>query len=299
MRGHIQKRATWQITVDLGLQPLQRCPACRKRYWTRDGRLPCCPKCGGPLEDDLARRQEFHSGFATKKQAEAELATLLASIAGGTHIEASRLSVKDFLCEHWLPAVRPTIRPTTFLSYQGHVENYLVPELGRILLKELSPAQLNALYRRLLTEPRMKWTTRCPKKLARPSAPLAPATVRRIHATLHRALRDAVRWNLTNRNAADGADPPRAVGCTGARTQTWSRSELQRFLASERLSWLYPLWVLFLTTGLRRGEALGLRWQDVDLSAGTIAVRQTRVQLNYQTVVSTPKTQKGKRLLAL
>jgi len=55
MRGHIRKRATWQITVDFGMQPLQRCPACRKRYWTRDGRLPGCPKCGGLLEEDLAR----------------------------------------------------------------------------------------------------------------------------------------------------------------------------------------------------------------------------------------------------
>ena len=67
MRGHIKKRSTWQFTVDLGLQPLQRCPACRKRYWTRDGRLTCCPKCGGPLEEGMARRQEFHSGYATKK----------------------------------------------------------------------------------------------------------------------------------------------------------------------------------------------------------------------------------------
>ena len=253
MRGHIRKRATWQITVDLGMQPLQRCPACRKRYWTRDGRLACCPKCGGLLEDDQARRQEFHSGFATKKEAETELAKLLGAIAGGTHIQSSRLTVKDFLCEHWLPAIRPTIRPTTLLSYQGHVENYLVPELGLTPLKELSPAQLNAFYRRLLTEPRRKWTTRSPKKLAKESRPLAPATVRRIHATLHRALRDAVRWNLAPRNPADGADPPRAAGCTGARVKTWSRPELQKFLESERQSRLYPLWVLLLTTGLRRG----------------------------------------------
>ena len=299
MRGHIRKRATWQITVDLGMQPLQRCPACRKRYWTRDGRLTCCPKCGGLLQEDQARRQEFHSGFATKKEAETELAKLLGAIAGGTHIQSSRLTVKDFLTDHWLPAIRPTIRPTTFLSYESHIKNYLAPEFGRIPLQELSPAHVNALYRRLLAEPRKTWTTIDPKKLAKESRPLAPATVRRIHATLHRALRDAVRWNLTSRNPADGADPPRAAGCAGARVKTWSRPELQRFLESERQSRLYPLWVLLLTTGLRRGEALGLRWQDVDLSAGTIAIRQTRVQLNYQTVISTPKTQKGKRLVAL
>ena len=93
MRGSIKKRSTWQFTVDLGLQPLQRCPACRKRYWTRDGRLKCCPKCQGPLQDSLERRQEFHSGYLTKKEAETELAKVAGAIATGTHIETSRLLV--------------------------------------------------------------------------------------------------------------------------------------------------------------------------------------------------------------
>ena len=83
MRGHIKKRSTWQFTADLGLQPLQlqRCPACRKRYWTKDGRLKHCPRCQGPMEDDLQRRQEFRSGFLTRREAETELAKVVAAIA--------------------------------------------------------------------------------------------------------------------------------------------------------------------------------------------------------------------------
>ena len=92
---------------------------------------------------------------------------------------------------------------------------------------------------------------------------------------------------------------PRAVGCAGAQVNVWSKTDLKTFLQSELESRLYPLWVLLLTTGMRRGEAMGLRWQDVDLDAGTIAIRQTRVQLGYEAVVSTPKTQKGRRLVAL
>ena len=111
MRGHIKKRSTWQFTIDLGLQPLQRCPACRKRYWTKDGKLKRCPKCQGSLEDDLARRQEFHSGFATKREAETELAKAAGAIANGTHIEASRLLVEEFLKKQWLPAIRPDLTP--------------------------------------------------------------------------------------------------------------------------------------------------------------------------------------------
>ncbi len=299
MRGHIKKRATWQFTVDLGLQPLQRCPACRKRYWTKDGRLRRCPRCQGPLEDGLARRQEFHSGYASKKEAEAELAKVAGAIAGGTHVEASRLLVDDFLRTQWLPAIRPTIRETTYLSYVGHVDTHLSPALGRIPLQQLSPAHLNAFYAKLLSEKRKGRALPENRGKYQEPRPLAPATVRRIHATLHRALRDAVRWNLIARSPADAADPPRAVGCAGAKVEVWSIADLKAFLASEHASRFYPLWLLLITTGLRRGEALGLRWQDIDLEGGTLAVRQTRVQLNYQTVTSTPKTQKGRRLVAL
>jgi integrase len=299
MRGHIKKRATWQFTVDLGLQPLQRCPACRKRHWTKDGRLKRCPRCQGPLEEGLERRQEFHSGFATKREAETELAKVAGAIASGMHIEASRILVDDFLTNQWLPAIRPTIRATTYLSYIGHIENHLSPTFGRIPLQQLSPAHINALYAKLLTESRAGRALPENKKKDEELKPLAPATVRRIHATLHRALRDAVRWNLIGRNPADAADPPRAPGCAGAVVNVWSLPDLKKFLSSESETRLYPLWLVLITTGMRRGEAMGLRWQDIDLGASTIAIRQTRVQLGYQPLVSTPKTQKGRRLVAL
>jgi integrase len=298
MRGHIKKRSTWQFTADLGLQPLQRCPACRKRYWTKEGRLKRCPRCQGVLEDALERRQEFRSGFQSRREAETELAKVVAAIATGMHIEASRLLVDDFLRTQWLPAIRPTIRATTFLSYEGHIDNHLSPELGRIPLQQVSAAHINALYSKLLSEGKASKAKKKDTEEVK-KTPLAPATVRRVHATLHRALRDAVRWNLIGRNPADAADPPRAVGCAGATVNVWSIADIKKFLTYERKDLHYALWLLLITTGMRRGEALGLRWQDLDLKAHTIAIRQTRVQLGYETIVSTPKTQKGRRLVAL
>ncbi|MBN1630387.1 MAG: hypothetical protein JW990_11530 [Thermoleophilia bacterium] len=182
--------------MDLGLQPLQRCPACCKRYWTKDGRLKRCPRCQGPLQDGLERRQEFHSGYATEKEAELELAKVAGAIAPGTHIEVSRLLLDDFLSEHWLPAIRPTIRATTFLSYESQIRNYLSPQLGRTPLQQLSPVHINALYAKLLTEQRRDKAFPENRKKPEDLKPLAPATVRRIHATLQRALRDAARSNL-------------------------------------------------------------------------------------------------------
>ena len=81
--------------------------------------------------------------------------------------------------------------------------------------------------------------------------------------------------------------------------KVWSLKELRTFLASERESRLYPLWLTLATTGMRRGEVLGLRWEDVDLEAQSLYIRQTRVMTGYEPLLSTPKTRRGKRLVAL
>ena len=86
MRGHIKKRGTWQYTLELGLRPLQRCPACRKRYWVEKERLKRCPRCQGPLEDAEERRQEFHTGYASKKEAENDLAQAIVALSTGAYV---------------------------------------------------------------------------------------------------------------------------------------------------------------------------------------------------------------------
>jgi integrase len=286
MRGHIKKRSSWQFVVDLGPHPLQHCPACRKRYWSDRGRLKACPKCRGPLEDRLARRQEFHTGFESKKEAEQELAKVLAALAVGIHIEPSKMLLADFLRSEWLPAIRPTIRPTTFSSYETHVERHIIPRIGSLPLQQVTGVQINLLYARLLSEPDSHGRL------------LSPSTVRRVHATLHRALKDAVRWSKLPRNPVDSADPPRAVGFD-REMKVWTATEVRTFLVSERDSDLYPLWLTLATTGMRRGEALGLSWEDIDLEAGRLSVKKTLIMNGYATMLSTPKTKKGRRLIAL
>ena len=287
MRGHINKRSTWQFTIDLGPHPLERCPACRKRYWLEREPLKHCPRCHGPLEDRLERRQEFHTGYASKREAEEELAKAITTITSGTYIQPSKILLGDFLNTEWLPAIKSTIRPTTFLSYKGHVERHLVPALGRIPLQQLSGAHINAFYAKLLGE-----------NTAEQKRQISPSTVRRIHATLHRAMKDAVRWNQIMRSPADAADPPRSSSAD-CEMKVWSAQELKAFLTAQRESRLYPLWLTLATTGMRRGEVLGLRWEDVELGAGTISIRQTRVMTGYQPLLSTPKTRRGRRQVAL
>ena len=126
-----------------------------------------------------------------------------------------------------------------------------------------------------------------------------PNTVRRIHATLHRAMRDAVRWGYLSRNPVDNADPPRTVDSELLAAKAWQVGDLKTFLASVHDDRLHPLWLTLALTGLRRGEALGLLWQDVDLKAGRLVVRRSLVPVNAQVVISEPKTRRGHRSVTL
>jgi integrase len=193
-------------------------------------------------------------------------------------------TVGQFL-DRWIPAIESTIRPSTFASYRAHVRQHIGPHLGGLRLSDIDAAALNSMYASLLANGSSS------------GRPLCPATVRRVHATIHRALRDAVRWGLLDENPADRSDPPRLR--TGNEMKTWSADELRSFLEFSKEDDLYALWFALATTGLRRGEALGLRWSDVDLRTSNLAVRQTVVEVGGEILISSPKTARGRRVVAL
>lgn len=135
-----------------------------------------------------------------------------------------------------------------------------------------------------------------------PAAPsgLDRRTVNYIHTILHRAFKDAVRWGRLHRNPADAADPPRSGQKSGG-VKVWDAPTLRRFLHESRTEGdrLLALWVLLATTGMRRGEALGLRWADLDLDTGRVKVVQTIVQTRSVVSVGEPKTAQGRRSVSL
>lgn len=132
--------------------------------------------------------------------------------------------------------------------------------------------------------------------------PLSPRYVRMCHTVIRKALADAVRWGLLTRNVADSADPPSvslAKIDAARRRRTWTVEELRRFLDHARSRRLYPAFLLAAMTGMRRGEVLGLRWCDLDLEARRLAITQTLIAPKYQLQLSSPKTEKGQRAVAL
>ena len=214
MRGHLRKRRTWEYVVELGPQPAQRCESCGRRHWVEGKARKTCPACAGELKETSERRQRCQAGFATRKVAQAALTTVLSSLESGAYTERKDVTLGEFLLEEWLPVIESTIRSTTYSSYATHVQKHILPTLGRVKLQKLTPVMINALYAQLLKDGKV-----CG------SGGLSANSVRRVHATLHRALNDAVRWDRLLRNPCDAADPPR-LGGTGKRRPkpgpTWS-----------------------------------------------------------------------------
>jgi len=227
-------------------------------------------------------RQRSKGGYRTKRECQAALNDALSTVRTGTFVEASRRTTGSFLRDEWLPAMRLNVRPTTWATYQGLLEAYVIPTLGGVELQQLSPGHL---AQELLASGRRH----------RPGG-LAAKTVRNVHVLIHRALRDAVRWGYTVRNVADAADPPKVKA---AELQVWTPGQLRAFLLHVRRDRHYAAWLLAATTGMRRGELLGLRWIDVDLEAGRVAVRQPRVVVDYAVHTSEPKTARSRRSIAL
>jgi integrase len=184
--------------------------------------------------------------------------------------------------DRWLAdSVKSTVRTSTYERHEEIVRLHIKPSLGRLGLKKLTPAHVRGLYSEKLD-----------------SGLLTPATVRKIHSTLHKALSQAVSDGMVPRNAAD-VKAPRP---TPEEMRPLSEDEARTFLkavsqSSERFEALYVL--LAISTGLRRGELLGLRWDDVDLERGTLRVGRALVREGGRHTLGETKTKRGRRQINL
>ena len=239
-----------------------------------------------PVSGKRVRR--YHSGFMTKTDAERARTRLLGDLDRGEYVAPSKLLVGEYLLE-WLEGRRDHLKPTTFDSYRSQIRDHVIPKLGGLWLTGLTPARISDFYRHLRIRGRKDGR-----------GGLSPTSVRYIHRILRRACSDAVRQGLLQVNPMDRVDPPRPADNSAASSlNTWSAEQVSRFLAVVLDDPLYPLWRLALTTGMRRGELLGVQWADVDLAHRRLDIKRTRVSVRYQTAESSPKSMSGYRSVAL
>jgi len=212
------------------------------------------------------------------------------------------LTVGDWLA-HWL-ASRTSPATSTMRSYTAHVRLYLAPYLGPVLLAELSAEHVQAMF------------TAITRQHQATGSPVSAATVNRIRATLRAALNAAIRRGLIGENPASRAElprarRPRAVVWTPARVEHWQRTaerpavavwtatQTAQFLHAIAGHRLYAAYHLIALRGLRRGEAAGLRWCDVDLGGKTAVISQQLQQYDGHLAVCPPKTPRSVRTIAL
>ena len=244
------------------------------------------------------RRRVRRGGFATRAAAVAALEALGSPSAG----PEPGLSTGEWL-GRWL-ASRVSLRASTARSYAAHMRGYLVPYLGGIPLAALTAGDVQAMFTAVIRDE---------TALGRP---VSAATLHRIHATLRAALNGAVRAGLIGVNPGRFPELPRAARprpqvWTPALTERWQQdgwrpavgvwtaAQTAEFLRQVRGHRLYALFHLVALRGLRRGEAAGLRWSDLDLDAGTLTVTGQLQQLGGRLVAGPPKSDAGRRVIAL
>jgi integrase len=196
----------------------------------------------------------------------------------GLPIVGEKQTLEQYL-GHWLEVVKPTIKPRTHRLYEMFVRVHIAPALGATTLSRLSPQQIQALY------------------AGRLAAGLSSTSVQHVHYMLHRALDAALRLGLVQRNVSELIDPPRM---RHHEMTVLSPEQVRTFLATAKIDRYYALYVLALTTGMRQGELLTLKWRDVDLDGARLTVRATLQYVKGQGYVFTPpKTKRSRRSIAL
>ena len=302
MKGSTFKRCSCR-DPDTGRLYGSRCPDLRKsRHGSWHYQLRASPMAA----------QIRRGGYPTQAAAAAALEEHRDELLHPPESRPSSMSTGEWL-RHWLAekeragaasAAGRKIAATTARGYRVHIESYLIPVIGEVPLTRLTPQDVSAVFASLTDGS------------TAPVRPLRPASVRRVYATLRSALNVAVKQQHLERNPAllihlDSGARPKALVWTSERVALWKETgkrpspvmvwtpdQTGAFLDSASDDPLYALYHLVALRGLRRGEAVGLSWSDVDLDNGVVLIREQVVQLGWRTQRTTPKAG-SERMIAL
>jgi integrase len=260
-QGHIRQRGhqSWELKFDLGRDPVSG-----KR---------------------LSRYVNFKG---TKREAQAELNRLLNRKNEGTYVDPTKMTVGEYL-EHWLSVdIDRRLATKTSVHHRAIVKHQLIPQLGQLPIRKLAATHIEACEAYLQREG-------CVKGLKRGKA-LSAQTVLHVHRTLSQALAHAVQTGVLFRNPAEQVKPPRPPSREIA---ILTKPEIATLLHAAEPTWMYLIVLVGVTTGMRRGEILGLRWTDLDLNSGSLTVNGSLERLKGKTTFKSPKTTGSRRTITL
>jgi integrase len=259
MRGHIRRRGehSWELKYELGTDP-------------RTGR----------------RLTRYVSFKGSKREAEAELVRLMETVRRSEHLDATKLSVAEFLDRWEKDWAASNVSPKTRERFSQLIAHQVLPHLGNIPIQKVRAVHLNELYGRLLRNGRVG------------GGELSAKTVGHVHRCLRRAFGHAAQWGLIAQNPAALVHPPRVQQ---TEIEILRENEVDTMLASlrARRALLYTIAIVALGSGLRRGELCALRWSNIDLDSRTVRVEQSIEQTRTGLRFKAPKTKHGLRTMTL
>lgn len=226
------------------------------------------------------KRRWFNLKTTSKRKAETELAKILAQQAQGALPPAGKTTVADIL-QTYIDSRRVAGRaPRTIERYIELADRHIIPALGTRKATDIRPADVERFYSSKLAD-----------------GDLSPTTVYRMHALLRAAFRHAVKQSTLSRNPIDATTPPKPAN---VEQKAMSDEQAELLLRAAEGHRLYPLLAIALTTGMRAGELAGLRWDDIDIDAGSMMVRVQRQYLRKVGIVEREtKAYRGKRPVEL
>jgi integrase len=230
------------------------------------------------------RKQKWEGGFKTKREAEAALNERVSGTNIG--VAPSRLTVEKYLRE-WCKIQKDKLAPTSWNRYKLAIELWLIPYLGSIKLSRLTAIDIDNAYTEIRKAPRKDGRT----------GSLSAVTIGLIHGVLRKALNDAVRKKIIGYNPVYGADLPRRQYID---YKIISADDINRIINHIQGTVYYAPVALAALTGMRLGEVLGLRWQDIDIEKQVLYVRLALKRIGAGVLVhEQPKTEKSRRAIKI
>jgi integrase len=231
-------------------------------------------------EPGAGRQTRFVTFRGTKAAAKIEAAKITAGIANGEYVEGSKETVAEFVTRWLRDWTKGNTSNKTYSRYEELLRLHVVPHVGTKRIQKLRAADLQSAYATLQRE-----------------AGLAARTVLHVHRAVHRMLRHAAQWGVVHQNVATLVDAP---SVPDTEIDILTSGEVQVVLRTLKGRPIYALATVALGTGMRRGEMLALRWQDVDLQSGSLRVEQSLEQTTeFGLVFKAPKTKHGRRTITL
>ena len=200
----------------------------------------------------------------SKRECSEKLKEKIAGLTDTNKTKTAVMTLGEWMDKWYNEYCKPALRPNTAAGYENHIYKHIIPDIGNTPLSKLNQSDLQSYYARLKKNGRLVRRDTF-------GTGLSDRAVRACHGCIYSALAKAVEEKLIRKNPADGCRlPPKK----GREMQILSQDDMQRLLFQAKEEGFYEMFLLDLATGLRRGELLGLRWEDIDLKSGEMHIRR-------------------------